>query len=115
MDELSTAVLMVTSSGEIQMANKQAHSLFGYKKGDLDGKAVAALLVPQSTRRLSALLSALVERSLAALGSREEEADAAGGATERTVVLGMHRERMAFPLRVTLSKASGERRLGGCG
>jgi hypothetical protein len=34
MDELSTAVLLISSTGEIQMANKQVHHLFGYKKGE---------------------------------------------------------------------------------
>lgn len=40
MDELTTSVLVINAVGEIQMANKQAHALFGYKRGaavgDLD-------------------------------------------------------------------------------
>ncbi len=33
MDELTTSVLVINAAGEIQMANKQAHALFGYKRG----------------------------------------------------------------------------------
>ncbi|KAG2495534.1 hypothetical protein HYH03_006477 [Edaphochlamys debaryana] len=136
MDELSTAVLVVSSSGEIQMANKQAHNLFGYRKGDLDGKPMAALLAPHSTRRLADCLSRLVESSVAALGFGGEVAEgpapapgsvaigmgavgaggsatgaaaaaAAAALTTQAAVLGMHRDRMALPLRVSISKASG--------
>ncbi|GFR44799.1 hypothetical protein Agub_g6134 [Astrephomene gubernaculifera] len=120
MDELTTAVLVVSATGEIQMANKQAHHMFGYKKGDLDGKSMAALLAPQSSRRLTSCLAAMVERSMEGqLGRRASAtAGAPGGTTasdaaaalndaSTAAVLGMHRERMAFPMRVSLTKASG--------
>ncbi len=33
MDDMAAAVLVINATGEIQMANKQTHSLFGHKRG----------------------------------------------------------------------------------
>ncbi|GFR51520.1 hypothetical protein Agub_g13936 [Astrephomene gubernaculifera] len=112
MDDLATAVLVTASSGEIQMANKQAHVLFGYKKGDLDGKPLSALLAPHTNHRLTECLAGLVaERSKEVLSVGSVTATGPETAISQVSatadVLGMHRERMVFDLRISISRASG--------
>ncbi|EFJ43613.1 hypothetical protein VOLCADRAFT_96265 [Volvox carteri f. nagariensis] len=106
MDELATAVLLISSVGEIQMANKQVHHLFGYKKaaGELDGKLINVLLAPQSNKRMIQCLVSLVEQSMTGLGQVAAEGPQT---STMAAVLGMHHERMAFPLRVSITKATG--------
>ena len=41
MDEMAAAVLVINATGEIQMANKQTHILFGHKRGKLDSSLLA--------------------------------------------------------------------------
>ena len=41
MDEMAAAVLVINATGEIQMANKQSHILFGHKRGQLDSSLLA--------------------------------------------------------------------------
>ncbi|KXZ45668.1 hypothetical protein GPECTOR_52g66 [Gonium pectorale] len=117
MDELSIAVLVVNVFGEVQVANRQSHHLFGYKRGQLEGKRMAALLAPHCSQWLSEQLNALVAQSglmpgtfaaFTASGAGGEGVGA-GGADEQheAVVVGMHSERLAFPLKLTLRRVSG--------
>ena len=41
MDEMAAAVLVINATGEIQMANKRTHILFGHKRGKLDSSLLA--------------------------------------------------------------------------
>ncbi|GIL80540.1 hypothetical protein Vretimale_16032 [Volvox reticuliferus] len=110
MDELATAVLLISSVGEIQMANKQVHHLFGYKKGELEGKPITMLLAPQSSKRMTQCLAGLVDQSMSGLGQSVmmlSEQSGANAPTTMAAVLGMHHERMAFPMRVSITKATG--------
>ncbi|GIL60368.1 hypothetical protein Vafri_14969 [Volvox africanus] len=110
MDELATAVLLITSVGEIQMANKQVHHLFGYKKGELDGKPITMLLAPQSSKRMTQCLAGLVDQSMTGLGQSMvmlSDQSGADAPTTMAAVLGMHHDRMAFPMRVSITKATG--------
>ncbi len=43
------AVIIINSRGQMQMANRLAYTLFGYNKGELEGKNVA-ILMPQPFR-----------------------------------------------------------------
>ncbi|GFR46430.1 hypothetical protein Agub_g8004 [Astrephomene gubernaculifera] len=103
MDEMDVAVLVLNSTGEIQMANRQTHTLFGYKRGNLEGKPMSSLLAPHFGRRLGDELSGLVSTSGMAAALDDEE----GEITRNDVVLGMHCERLAFPVKLTLRRASG--------
>ncbi|KAG2494506.1 hypothetical protein HYH03_007274 [Edaphochlamys debaryana] len=154
MDEMSMAVLVINSSGEVQMANKQTHTLFGYKRGSLEGKPLAILMAPHFSRRLATQLEALVAATglltvpgaatgLAGTGTAGADPSAgaeAGGAGRRSsidargaggrrasleygapstvpkvdphegvdlVVVGMHLDRVAFPVKLSIRKASG--------
>ncbi|KXZ50396.1 hypothetical protein GPECTOR_16g569 [Gonium pectorale] len=167
MDEMSTAVLVVNTAGEMQMANRQAHQLFGYKRGTLDGKPLSGLLAahcgrwlaakladlaaaaPKSTsapppagggngggdltsstapappvdpvsaaRRLLAEAKAVKNPAAAAAAAGPSPPSAAtggggggGGGVSYpqygAVLVGMHSDRVAFPVRVTLQKVSG--------
>ncbi|GIL80929.1 hypothetical protein Vretifemale_9879, partial [Volvox reticuliferus] len=61
MDEIATAVLVISANGDVQMANRQAHILFGYKRGTLEGKPLATLLAPHYGRWLSDHLAYLAD------------------------------------------------------
>ncbi|KAG2494507.1 hypothetical protein HYH03_007275 [Edaphochlamys debaryana] len=138
MDEMSMAVLVINSSGEVQMANKQTHTLFGYKKGALEGKPLAVLVAPHFSRRLATQLEALVMATgfMAVPGTAESPATAVEGfaapahgggrrasldyaagtntapaadpnAGADLLVVGMHLDRVAFPVKLSIRKASG--------
>ena len=51
MDDLSTAVLVINAFGEIQMANKRSHTMFGYKKGATRHRPAAATDPPPIRHR----------------------------------------------------------------
>ncbi|KAG2494508.1 hypothetical protein HYH03_007276 [Edaphochlamys debaryana] len=157
MDEMSMAVLVINSSGEVQMANKQTHTLFGYKKGALEGKPLAILVAPHFSRRLATQLEALVMATgfmvvpgsadspvtpasqapvdgmvpqtadaggrarrasldMRGAGGRRASIDNAGaGAVSAVdpnvgadlVIVGMHLDRVAFLVKLSIRKASG--------
>lgn len=46
MDEKNNAVAVINAVGIIQMANKPVMKMFGYKKGELEGKNIS-ILMPQ--------------------------------------------------------------------
>ncbi|KXZ55419.1 hypothetical protein GPECTOR_3g70 [Gonium pectorale] len=107
MDDLSTSVLVISATGEIQIANRQAFHLFGHRKGTLEGKPLTTLLAPHCSRWLTSKLSELVASAgFAAAMGLAETADGNGGSSEALLV-GMHAERMAFPVKLTLTRASG--------
>ncbi|KAG2494504.1 hypothetical protein HYH03_007272 [Edaphochlamys debaryana] len=142
MDEMSMAVLVINSSGEVQMANKQTHTLFGYKRGTLEGKPLAILMAPHFSRRLATQLEALVAATglltvpgaatgpagTGTAGADPTAGAEAGGAGRKAaldcvpastvpkvdphegvdlVVVGMHLDRVAFPVKLSIRKASG--------
>ncbi|GIL50727.1 hypothetical protein Vafri_6878 [Volvox africanus] len=104
MDEMATAVLVINAAGEVQVANKHAHVLFGYKRGTLEGKPVASLLAPHFARWFANHLASLVGTAALAYVTRDEtQADI----IKDEVAVGMHSDRLAFPLKLSMRKASG--------
>ncbi|EFJ45177.1 hypothetical protein VOLCADRAFT_94617 [Volvox carteri f. nagariensis] len=81
MDEIATAVLVITANGEMQVANRHAHVLFGHKNG--------LILTPSTNQQQGA-------------NNNGEEA-----LSSNTVVVGMHSDRFAFHVKLALRKASG--------
>ncbi|KAG2488471.1 hypothetical protein HYH03_012976 [Edaphochlamys debaryana] len=123
MDEMAMAVLVINATGVVQMANKQTYAMYGYKRGALDGKPLALLLSPHAARRLTDQLAEMVIASTgAALPTALEGSAEAGrvgsvavaahpaadaGLGRELVVVGMHIDRVAFPVKLMLRKASG--------
>ncbi|KAG2423149.1 hypothetical protein HXX76_015534 [Chlamydomonas incerta] len=114
MDEMAAAVLVVNATGEIQMANKQTHSLFGHKRGTLEAKPLAMLLAPHCARRVAEELARMVAKSSVTALLMGNRTESGGKATETTsnngpdlVVVGMHVDRVAFSVKLSLRKASG--------
>ncbi|GLC41265.1 hypothetical protein PLESTM_001177800 [Pleodorina starrii] len=98
MDEMATAVLVINSTGEVQMANRHTHMLFGYRRGTLEAKPLATLLAPHTARRVAEQLAQLVSAN--AMGADE-------GASLEDVVVGMHYDRLAFAVKLFIRKVSG--------
>ncbi|KAG2423147.1 hypothetical protein HXX76_015532 [Chlamydomonas incerta] len=113
MDEMAAAVLVINATGEIQMANKQTHNLFGHKRGTLEAKPLAMLLAPHCARRVAEELARMVANtSVTALlnGGRSDSGNVADTPTTAgpdLVVVGMHFDRVAFSVNLSLRKASG--------
>ncbi|PNW87843.1 hypothetical protein CHLRE_01g004124v5 [Chlamydomonas reinhardtii] len=113
MDEMAAAVLVINATGEIQMANKQTHILFGHKRGTLEAKPLAMLLAPHCARRMADELARMVaSTSVTALvnGGQSDNgktAEAASHDGPDLVVVAMHFDRVAFSVNLSLRKASG--------
>ncbi|KAG2495798.1 hypothetical protein HYH03_006041 [Edaphochlamys debaryana] len=56
MDDVDKGVVVVNAFGDIQVANKKLYSMFGYKKGQLDGKNVMVLMPAHEAKRHPAIL-----------------------------------------------------------
>ncbi|PNW76483.1 hypothetical protein CHLRE_11g467629v5 [Chlamydomonas reinhardtii] len=95
MDDVEKGVLVVNAFGDIQVANKKLHSMFGYRKGELDGKNVCAIMPPHEAKRHPAILRRYIDSGDKALPYFKHP------------VLGMHRERVCFTVRISVSRASG--------
>ncbi|GFR46428.1 hypothetical protein Agub_g7932, partial [Astrephomene gubernaculifera] len=114
MDEMDVAVLVVNAAGEIQMANRQTHNMFGYKRGNLEGKHLSSLLAPHFSGRLSEQIQMMVcagDASVVAGGAGGGGGSSSEGSHQGAVreleMLGMHCDRLAFPVKLSLRKASG--------
>ncbi|PNH12169.1 Tiny macrocysts protein C [Tetrabaena socialis] len=104
MDEMAIGVLVVNSTGEVQIANTRAHVIFGYKRGMLDTKPLSLLLAPHDMRRVSDLFAGLVS----IMGDGATPAIGSGSEPEPDIlVVGMHCDRVAFPLQLSIRKALG--------
>ncbi|KAG2435423.1 hypothetical protein HYH02_011923 [Chlamydomonas schloesseri] len=114
MDEMAAAVLVINATGEIQMANKRTHSLFGQKRGTLESKPMSVLLAPHCARRVADELAEMVANNGMVTSISGAAGDGKGddGAAQQSqgpdiVVVGMHHDRVAFPVKLSLRKASG--------
>ncbi|GLI70677.1 hypothetical protein VaNZ11_015617 [Volvox africanus] len=95
MDDVEKGVLVVNAFGDIQVANRKLHNMFGYRKGDLDGKNVTVLMPPHEAKRHPGLMRRYID-------SGDKAAP-----YFRHPVLAVHRERVAFTVRIAVSRASG--------
>ncbi|KAG2494212.1 hypothetical protein HYH03_007568 [Edaphochlamys debaryana] len=91
-DERVNAVFMINANGIIQMANKNACTLLGYGKGDLDGKNINIIMPPPFSQRHTKYIRHYIH-------------------TGRETVLNsvshfpaLHRDRYVIPVRVGVSK-----------
>ncbi|GIL42523.1 hypothetical protein Vafri_484 [Volvox africanus] len=94
-DEVEKGILVVNAFGDIQVANGKLYDMFGYKKGELDGKNVTALMPPHEAKRHPAILRRYIDS-----GDKAPP-------YFRHPVLGIHRERVALTVRISVSRASG--------
>ncbi|KAG2492488.1 hypothetical protein HYH03_009153 [Edaphochlamys debaryana] len=78
-----------------EVVNKKLMAMFGYRKGELDGKNVTLLMPPHDAKRHPGLLRRYIDSGTEA------------APTFRQPVLGIHRERVAFPVQLAISRASG--------
>ncbi len=56
-DASPAAIILVDASGHIQLTNKEANQLFGYKQGDLLGRSIEILIPMKSRARHAGLFS----------------------------------------------------------
>eukprot|EP00882_Tetradesmus_deserticola_P006573 GHRQ01006917.1.p1 GENE.GHRQ01006917.1~~GHRQ01006917.1.p1 ORF type:complete len:1485 (+),score=562.58 GHRQ01006917.1:723-5177(+) len=90
-----SAIITINAQGIIQLANKPACAMFGYNKGELEGKNVNCLMPQPFSMRHNSYLSNYINTGHAKLLDLTRE------------VVAMHKERYVFPLVLTVSKLSG--------
>ncbi len=95
------------SSPPSPQANRHTQFLFGYRRGVLEGKPLATLMAPHFTRRLTERLAAIAASSELLRSASDQQDDEGDGDLADELVVGLHCERLAFPAKLCLRKASG--------
>ncbi|EFJ44861.1 hypothetical protein VOLCADRAFT_94889 [Volvox carteri f. nagariensis] len=94
-DERVNAVIIINSRGQIQMANKLAYAMFGYNKGELEGKNVAMLMPLPFSQRHNGYIKRHITTGRETVMNRV------------TDLVALHKDRYVFPFRLAVSKVSG--------
>ncbi|GFR50724.1 hypothetical protein Agub_g12981 [Astrephomene gubernaculifera] len=95
-DDKAYAVLVINAAGIIQMSNKTLQKLFGYKASELDGQSVSMLMpAPFSSRHQGYMGAYLATGRAKILGTVRQ-------------VVALHRRRYMFPIRLAVTKLSGQ-------
>eukprot|EP00198_Chlamydomonas_reinhardtii_P013356 XP_001702693.1 predicted protein [Chlamydomonas reinhardtii] len=94
-DERVNAVVIINSRGQIQMANKLAYLMFGYNKGELEGKNVAMLMPQPFSQRHNGYIKRHITTGRETVMNRI------------TDLVALHKDRYVFPFRLAVSKVSG--------
>ncbi|GLI64845.1 hypothetical protein VaNZ11_008226 [Volvox africanus] len=94
-DEKNNAVAVINAVGIIQMANKPLMKLFGYKKGELEGKNVSILMPQPFSQRHNGYLRNYTTTGKAKILDTVRE------------VVAIHKDRFVFPLKIAVTKVSG--------
>ncbi|KXZ56496.1 hypothetical protein GPECTOR_1g444 [Gonium pectorale] len=94
-DERVNAVIIINSRGQIQMANKLSYAMFGYSKGELEGKNVAMLMPLPFSQRHNGYIKRHITTGRETVMNRV------------TDLVALHKDRYVFPFRLAVSKVSG--------
>ncbi|KAG2446182.1 hypothetical protein HXX76_000775 [Chlamydomonas incerta] len=94
-DERINTVFLINSAGIIQMANKNACSLLGYGKGELDGKNINVLMPPPFSQRHNRYIRQYIQTG------RERVISSVN------TVVALHKNRYVIPVKLAVSKVSG--------
>ncbi|GFR50532.1 hypothetical protein Agub_g12802 [Astrephomene gubernaculifera] len=94
-DERVNAVFIINANGIIQMANKNACSLLGYGKGELDGKNINTIMPPPFSQRHNKYVRHYIHTG------RETLLNCV------TLMPALHKERYVIPVRLGVTKVSG--------
>ncbi|KAG2493479.1 hypothetical protein HYH03_008295 [Edaphochlamys debaryana] len=94
-DEKNNAVAVINAVGIIQMANKPLMKLFGYKKGELEGKNISILMPQPFSQRHNGYLRNYITTGKAKILDTVRE------------VVAIHKDRFVFPLKIAVTKVSG--------
>ncbi|GLC33063.1 hypothetical protein PLESTB_000374500 [Pleodorina starrii] len=94
-DEKNNAVAVINAVGIIQMANKPLMKLFGYKKGELEGKNISILMPQPFSQRHNGYLRNYTTTGKAKILDTIRE------------VVAIHKDRFVFPLKIAVTKVSG--------
>ncbi|KXZ56448.1 hypothetical protein GPECTOR_1g400 [Gonium pectorale] len=94
-DERVNIVFLINSAGIIQMANKNAHSLLGFAKGELDGKNINTIMPPPFSQRHNRYIRQYIQ------SGRERVISSVN------TVVALHKARYVLPVKLAVSKVSG--------
>ncbi|GAX73193.1 hypothetical protein CEUSTIGMA_g646.t1 [Chlamydomonas eustigma] len=92
----NSPVCVINAQGIIQMANKMLLELFGYKRGELDGKNVSMLMPQPFSGRHNTYLRNYISTGKAKILDSSRE------------ILGLHKDRYVFPASLFVTKVSGD-------
>ncbi|KAG2449443.1 hypothetical protein HYH02_005590 [Chlamydomonas schloesseri] len=95
-DDKTSAVVVINASGIIQMTNKTLQKMYGYRGSELEGQNVSILMpAPFSTRHNGYIAAYLATGQAKILDSVRQ-------------VIGLHRRRYMFPVRLAVTRLSGQ-------
>ncbi|GFR41359.1 hypothetical protein Agub_g2042 [Astrephomene gubernaculifera] len=94
-DERVNIVFLINSAGIIQLANKNACSLLGYGKGELDGKNINTIMPPPFSQRHNRYIRQYIQTG------RERVISSVN------TVVALHKARYVLPVKLAVSKVSG--------
>ncbi|GIL43455.1 hypothetical protein Vafri_932 [Volvox africanus] len=94
-DERVNIVFLINSAGIIQLANKNACSLLGYGKGELDGKNINIIMPPPFSQRHNRYIRQYIQTG------RERVISSVN------TVVALHKARYVLPVKLAVSKVSG--------
>ncbi|KAG2433266.1 hypothetical protein HXX76_008334 [Chlamydomonas incerta] len=95
-DDRNNAVAVINSSGIIQMTNKPLQQMFGYKASELEGQNVSILMPAPYCNRHNGYIAAYVSTGQSKVVETVRE------------VVALHRRRHVFPIKLAVSKLSGQ-------
>lgn len=92
-DEKTDGVVTINALGVIQMVNKGLLTMFGYKKGMLEGKNVSILMPAPFSQKHSAYMRAYVATGISHVLDTQRD------------LLALHKDRFVFPIKAAITKA----------
>ncbi|WIA17635.1 hypothetical protein OEZ85_014441 [Tetradesmus obliquus] len=94
-DEKTNAVCVINATGTIQMANKVLLKMFGYRKGELEGKNVALLMPQPYSGRHNGYLRNFQTTGQPKILDKTQE------------MVALHKEHYVFPVTLGVTRVSG--------
>eukprot|EP00883_Tetradesmus_obliquus_P002715 jgi/Sobl393_1/12921/SZX78204.1 len=94
-DEKNDGIVIINASGIIMMVNNACSRMFGYEKGELDGKNVSTMMPQSFSTRHNGFLQRYVSTGTARI------------LNSTRMLVALHKDRSVFPILLAVQKLSG--------
>lgn len=93
-DEKTDGVITINALGVIQMVNKGTLTMFGYKKGMLEGKNISMMMPNPFSSKHNGYLRAYVATGVTHVLDAQRD------------LMALHKDRFVFPVKAAITKVS---------